>query len=164
MHGDLIQYHFCKSEEELLAKFLGYWSKNYPDVITGWNSRFFDIPYLVNRIRCVAGEEYANKLSPWKQINTRKQTIMGREQVGYELVGIQQADYLELFKKFGYSYGMQESYKLDHIGYVVLGDNKLSYEEHGSLHTHSIRMIIRSLLTITLKTFSLLTVLIRRWV
>ena len=135
MHGDLIQYHFCKSEEELLAKFLGYWSKNYPDVITGWNSRFFDIPYLVNRIRCVAGEEYANKLSPWKQINTRKQTIMGREQVGYELVGIQQADYLELFKKFGYSYGMQESYKLDHIGYVVLGDNKLSYEEHGSLHT-----------------------------
>ena len=135
MRGDLIQYHKCSCEEELLAKFIGYWSKNYPDVITGWNSRFFDIPYLVNRIRCVAGEEYANKLSPWKQINTRKQTIMGREQVGYELVGIQQADYLELFKKFGYSYGMQESYKLDHIGYVVLGDNKLSYEEHGSLHT-----------------------------
>ena len=60
---------------------------------------------------------------------------MGREQVGYEIVGIQQADYLELFKKFGYSYGNQESFKLDHIGYVVLGDNKLSYEEHGSLHT-----------------------------
>ena len=135
MHGDLIQYHFCKSEEELLAKFLGYWSKNYPDVITGWNSRFFDIPYIVNRIRIIAGEEYVNKLSPWKQVNTRNQNIMGREQFGYELVGIQQADYLELFKKFGYSYGMQESYKLDHIGYVVLGDNKLSYEEHGSLHT-----------------------------
>ena len=135
MHGDLIQYHFCKSEEELLAKFLGYWSKNYPDVITGWNSRFFDIPYIVNRIRFIAGEEYVNKLSPWKQVNTRNQNIMGREQFGYELVGIQQADYLELFKKFGYSYGMQESYKLDHIGYVVLGDNKLSYEEHGSLHT-----------------------------
>ena len=135
MRGDLIQYHKCGSEAELLAKFLGYWTKNYPDVITGWNSRFFDVPYLVNRIRIIAGEEYVNKLSPWKQVNSRNQTIMGRENVGYELVGIQQADYLELFKKFGYSYGMQESYKLDHIGYVVLGDNKLSYEEHGSLHT-----------------------------
>jgi hypothetical protein len=91
--------------------------------------------YLVNRIRIIAGEEYANKLSPWKQVNTRNQNIMGREQFGYELVGIQQADYLELFKKFGYSYGNQESFKLDHIGYVVLGDNKLSYEEYGSLHT-----------------------------
>ena len=135
MHGDLIQYHKCSCEEELLAKFLGYWSKNYPDVITGWNSRFFDIPYIVNRIRIIAGEEYVSKLSPWKQVNERNQTIMGREQVGYEIVGIQQADYLELFKKFGYSYGNQESFKLDHIGYVVLGDNKLSYEEHGSLHT-----------------------------
>lgn len=135
MRGDLIQYHKCGSEQELLAKFLGYWTKNYPDVVTGWNSRFFDIPYMVNRIKIIAGEEYSNRLSPWKQVNSRDQTVNGRTQVGYELVGIQQADYLELFKKFGYSYGNQESYKLDHIGHVVLGDNKLSYEEYGNLHT-----------------------------
>lgn len=135
LRGDLVQYHKCNSEQELLAKFLGYWIKNYPDVITGWNCRFFDVPYLVNRIRIIAGEEYANKLSPWKMINVRNQVINGRVNVGYELVGIQQADYLELFKKFGYSYGMQESYKLEHIGNVVVGEKKLSYEEYGNLHT-----------------------------
>jgi DNA polymerase elongation subunit (family B) len=135
LRGDHVQYHKCSCEEELLAKFLGYWTKNYPDVITGWNTRFFDIPYMVNRIRNVAGENVSNKLSPWNRVNARNQFINGREQPAYELVGIQQADYLELFRKFGYSYGQQESYKLDHIGYVVLGDQKLSYDEYGNLHT-----------------------------
>ena len=60
---------------------------------------------------------------------------MGRPQVNHEIVGIQQADYLELFKKFGYSYGTQESYKLDHVAHTVLGEKKLSYEEHGNLYT-----------------------------
>ena len=60
---------------------------------------------------------------------------MGREQQYYNLEGIASLDYLELFKKFGYSYGAQESYKLDHIGHVVLGERKLSFEEHTSLHS-----------------------------
>ena len=135
MKGDLIQYHHCKSEAEMLAKFLGYWTKNYPDVITGWNCRFFDIPYLVNRIRLIGSEEAAKRLSPWNMVNERNVKKMQRELPAYELVGIQQADYLELFQKFGYSYGAQESYKLDHIGYVVVGEKKLSYEEHGNLYT-----------------------------
>jgi DNA polymerase elongation subunit (family B) len=135
MKGELIQYHYCKSEEDMLAKFLGYWIKNYPDVITGWNSRFFDIPYLVNRIALIGSVEAAKRLSPWKMVNERNVKIMNREHPAYEIVGIQQADYLELFKKFGYSYGAQESYKLDHIGHVVLGERKLSYEEHGNLYT-----------------------------
>jgi len=135
MRGDLVQYHHCKSEEELLAKFLGYWTKNYPDVITGWNSRHFDIPYIVNRIRLIGSEEAVRRLSPWNMVNERNVRSMQRELPAYEIVGIQQADYLELFKKFGYSYGNQESYKLDHIGYVVVGEKKLSYEEHGNLYT-----------------------------
>jgi DNA polymerase elongation subunit (family B) len=135
MKGDLIQYHYCETEEELLTKFLAYWTKNYPDVITGWNSRFFDIPYIVNRITLIGSETAAKRLSPWGMVNERNQQIAGRVQPGYEIVGIQQADYLELFRKFGYSYGAQESYKLDHIGYVVLGERKLSYEEHGNLYT-----------------------------
>jgi len=135
LRGDMVQYHYCESEQELLAKFLSYWTKNYPDVITGWNTRFFDIPYVVNRIRMLGSEEAMKRLSPWKMINERNQTIAGRVQQGYELVGIQQADYLELFRKFGYSYGAQESYRLDHIAYVVLGERKLSYEEHGNLYT-----------------------------
>ena len=135
MRGDLVQYHKCDTEAEMLVKFLAYWTKNYPDVITGWNCRFFDIPYLVNRIRLIGSEEASRRLSPWNMVNERNIKKMQRELPAYELVGIQQADYLELFQKFGYSYGPQESYKLDHIAYVVLGENKLSYEEHGNLYT-----------------------------
>ena len=135
LDGALIQYHHCDSEEDLLAKFISYWSKNFPDVITGWNTRFFDIPYLVNRIRLLGSEEAVKRLSPWKLINQRNIFKGGRELPGYEIVGIQQADYLELFQKFGYSYGAQESYRLDHIAYVVLGEKKLSYEEFGNLYT-----------------------------
>ncbi len=132
-----VEYVQCADERELLLRFIAHWSTAYhcPDVVTGWNIRFFDIPYLVNRIVRVLSEEYAKKLSPWGLISERKVTVVGREQQFYELTGISQLDYLELFKKFGYSYGAQESYKLDHIAYVVLGENKLSYEEYSNLHT-----------------------------
>ena len=134
--GDsMILYNKCDSEIHLLESFLGYWVNYYPDVITGWNTRFFDIPYLVNRISRVGSEDAVKKLSPWKMVNQRDVMMAGgKMQNAYEIVGIQQADYLELFKKFGYSYGTQESYKLDHIAHVVLGENKLSYDEFGSLH------------------------------
>ena len=135
MQGDQIKYHHCESEVHLLSSFLSYWTKNYPDVITGWNTRFFDIPYLVNRISIVGSEEAKKRLSPWKMVDERNIVMGGRQQYGYDIGGIQQADYYELFKKFGYSYGPQESYKLDHISYVVLGEKKLSYEEAGNLYT-----------------------------
>ena len=132
-----IVYVQCNDERELLLRFLAHWNsdRQCPDVITGWNTRFFDIPYLVNRITKVAGEDFAKKLSPWNVVNARSVTTMGREQNYYNLEGIASLDYLELFKKFGYSYGAQESYKLDHIGHVVLGERKLSFEEFSSLHT-----------------------------
>ena len=130
-------YEQCKDEIELLAKFVGHWSSpiHSPDVITGWNTRFFDIPYLVNRIAKLFGEDTAKRLSPWGLINERRITTMGREQQAYEITGIAQLDYLELFKKFGYSYGAQESYKLDHIAHVVLNERKLSYDEYTDLHS-----------------------------
>jgi len=69
-------------------------------------------------------------------VNAKTIPMVGGRQVNvYELDGIQQLDYMDLFKKFGYTYGQQESYKLDHIAHVVLGDEKLSYEEYGNLHT-----------------------------
>ena len=134
MGDDIIQYIRCDSEEELLTKFIKYWTDNPPDIITGWNIRFFDVPYLINRIARIGSAEAVKRMSPWNLVNERNTKIMGREQQGYELVGIQQADYIELFKKFGYSYGTQESYALDHVAHTVLGERKLSYEEHGSLH------------------------------
>ena len=132
-----VVYEHCKDENELLVKFIGHWSSPIycPDVVTGWNTRFFDIPYLVNRIAKLFGEDVAKRMSPWGLINERRITTMGREQQAYEITGIAQLDYLELFKKFGYSYGPQESYKLDHIAHVVLNERKLSYDEYTDLHS-----------------------------
>ncbi len=138
LYGNVIKYEYCASEKELIAKFLHHWVNDYPDVITGWNSRFFDIPYLVNRITVISSESLMKKLSPWNQVNEKVikiRSFNNKVLQTYDIVGVQQSDYLELFRKFGYSYGTQESYRLDHIGYVVLGERKLSYDEHGNLHT-----------------------------
>ena len=130
-----VVYTKCKNEEWLLKLFLQHWNteKFSPDVVTGWNVRFFDIPYLVNRVSKVLGADYAKKFSPWGMVNSRNVIRHNKEAITFNLEGIQILDYLELFQKFGYSYGTQESYKLNHIAYVVLGDKKLSYEESGSL-------------------------------
>ena len=134
MKTNRVVYIKCLNEAMLLQKFLDHWStpSHTPDVITGWNSRFFDIPYLVNRInRLIPGAE--KKLSPWGMVDERLiNSVRGKQQT-YEIGGIEHLDYLELFKKFGYSYGPQESYSLNHISHVVLGEKKLSYEEHGDL-------------------------------
>ena len=130
-----VQYIKCEDEWDLLLKFLDYFGNEYssPDVITGWNVKFFDIPYLVNRVAKVLGIDQVKKFSPWGMVDYRQITRMGRTDETYDLRGIQTLDYLDLFKKFGYTYGPQESYKLNHIAYVVLGEKKLSYDEFGSL-------------------------------
>ena len=131
-----VEYVKCNSEEELLNSFLNFWSdpRITPDVITGWNTRFFDIPYVVNRCINILGMESIKKLSPWN-ITPENRTVVrrGSESQVYEIHGIQTLDYMELFQKFGYSYGPQESYALNHIASVVLGEKKLSYDESGSL-------------------------------
>jgi len=137
MKDHMVVYRKFDREDDLLINFITHWSsqQHSPDVVTGWNSRFFDIPYLVNRINRMLGETYVKRLSPWGLVDRQEITKMGRTQTAYELKGISQLDYLDLFKKFGYSYGPQESYKLDHIAHVVLGEKKLSYEEYSNLHT-----------------------------
>jgi len=137
MKDNLVIYRKFDREDDLLINFITHWSsqQHSPDVVTGWNTRFFDIPYLVNRINRMLGESYVKRLSPWGLVDRQDITKMGRTQTAYELKGISQLDYLDLFKKFGYSYGPQETYKLDHIAHVVLGEKKLSYEEYANLHT-----------------------------
>ena len=142
MKTNRVVYKKCSDEKELLIDFINHWAtpSNTPDVITGWNSKFFDIPYLVNRIRRIfgpdLGEENIKKLSPWGMVERREARIayksMNRDET-YDFQGISQMDYMEVFKKFGYAYGQQESYSLNHIAHVVLEEEKLSYEEHGSL-------------------------------
>jgi DNA polymerase elongation subunit (family B) len=131
----LIQYRKCEDEHELMEKFLIYWENNTPDVITGWNVRLFDIPYMINRVKNIMAESETKRFSPWRQVNYRQIGIKGKSLDAYEIYGVQQMDYYDIFQKFGYSYGTQESYTLDHIANTVLGEKKLSYEEHGTLHT-----------------------------
>jgi DNA polymerase elongation subunit (family B) len=130
------EYRQFETEGEMLLDFIAWWSDtlNTPDVITGWNTTLFDVPYLVNRISRVLGSDEASKLSPWRKIEQKTVTVKGRENTLYNIAGIQQLDYMDLFQKFTLNtYGKQESYKLDNIAEVVLGQNKLDYGEEGTL-------------------------------
>lgn len=131
-----VAYRQCENETELLKSFLSWWHNDPPDIVTGWNTYLFDMPYLINRTHKLIGSESVKKYSPWNNITERKIFIMNREQQAYDIEGIVQLDYFDLFKKFTWNtYGQQESYKLDHIANVVLNERKLSYEEFGSLHS-----------------------------
>lgn len=118
-------------ERDLLTTFLDFWDDARPDIVTGWNIRFFDIPYLYNRIREVLGEREAKRLSPWRIVKQKSVHRRGREQTIFEIFGISVMDYFDLYQTF--TYVNQESYRLDHIAYVELGERKMSYEEHGSI-------------------------------
>jgi DNA polymerase elongation subunit (family B) len=118
-------------ESILLAEFIQTWSELAPDIITGWNVKFFDIPYLVNRCKRVLGDTTTNKLSPWNRLIKRSVKHMNREHPIYIIEGIATLDYLDLYRTFTYT--NQESYKLDHIVFVELGERKVSYEEFDNL-------------------------------
>lgn len=121
------------TEVALLQRFIQIWRNEYPEVVTGWNVEYFDVQYIVTRIIRLLGEEAAKKLSPWGTITPSSITKFGKEQNTYKISGMTVIDYMDAFKKFGYKYGPQESYKLDHIAHVILGEKKLDYSEYGSL-------------------------------
>ena len=102
-----VLYTKCHDEEDLFRQFLNWWSDpaRTPDVITGWNTRFFDIPYLINRCAKILGLNDIKRFSPWGMVDYRKITRRGKEEDVYDIKGIQTLDYLELFQKFGYTYG-----------------------------------------------------------
>jgi DNA polymerase elongation subunit (family B) len=110
------------------------WQANCPDVLTGWNTEFFDIPYIINRFNKILGETETKKLSPWNYINQRKVINMGREMIHYLITGVACLDYIELYKWYAPGGKSQESYKLDAIANVELNERKLSYDEYDNLH------------------------------
>ena len=117
-----VTYINCSNENELLASFMNFWVKHYPDAITGWNTEFFDIPFLVNRVTKVLGEDRAKEFSPWGNVSARSVYWNGRPQQVYDIQGVANLDYLQLYKKFTYT--NQESYALNHIAFVELGAKK----------------------------------------
>lgn len=111
------------SEQDMLRQFVADWVHSCPDVITGWNIGLFDVPYLVHRIRSVLGEDAVRQLSPWRKVVRRDVHLADKVLPAYEIIGVTQLDYLDLYKKF--TYNAQESYRLDHICKVELGVGKL---------------------------------------
>ena len=126
-----VEYVQCEDEKALLKQFIQNWRADYPDIVTGWNVQLYDIPYLVGRIKRELGESAAKSLSPYKHLAERKVMFYGREQLAVDIRGVATLDYLELYRKFTFT--QQESYRLDHIAHVELGQRKLSYAEYRSL-------------------------------
>jgi len=126
---DNVIYKGFRTERELLDDFINWWmiETNTPEVVTGWNSELYDIPYLVRRIDRILGEKLMKRLSPWGLVTERETYIAGRKHISYDVGGITQLDYLNLYKKF--TYKAQESYRLDYIASVELGQKKLDHSE-----------------------------------
>ncbi len=119
---DDVTYIKCDSEKMLIQEFLTFWEKNQPDVVTGWNTEFFDIPYLCNRIKNLYDAKEINRLSPWGNVSDRLVYKMGRKQQVYDILGVSHLDFYDLYRKFTYT--NRESYRLDHIAHIELGESK----------------------------------------
>lgn len=128
-----IKYVKCKNEADLLKKFLAIWESDAynPDVVTGWYIEFFDIPYLVNRIRLILGEDEAKRLSPWRILQEKNVATRHRLERTYVPVGVAVLDYFALYKKF--TYNEQPTNTLNFISQVELGAQKIDYSEYGNL-------------------------------
>ena len=122
-----VEYILCDSEEHLLRAFLHYWTTNFPDILTGWNVELYDVPYMCGRMERLFGEKEMKQMSPWGIVHREEMEIKGRQQIIYNMFGINVVDYLDLYKKFTYT--NQESYRLDHIAFVELGQKKLDHSE-----------------------------------
>ena len=115
----------CETETELLEAFFQLIEDC--DVITGWNSESYDIPYMVNRTTMVLSKDDTRKFCLWGQLPRRRTyERFGKEEETYDLVGRVHVDYLQLYKK--YNYESRHSYKLDSIGELEVGENKTQYE------------------------------------
>jgi len=124
-----VKYRSFSNEYDLLTDFINWWmiEENTPEVVTGWNIELYDIPYLVRRLDRVLGEKLRKRMSPWGLVTERETFIAGRKHISYDVGGITQLDYLQLYKKF--TYKAQESYRLDYIASVELGQKKLDHSE-----------------------------------
>ena len=122
-----VTYHHCHTEHELLSNFINHWMQDVPDVVTGWNIQLFDIPYICKRLDRVLGEKLMKRFSNWGLVTEGKIFIQGREHITFDVGGLTQLDYLDLYKKF--TYKAQESYRLDYIAEVELGQKKLDHSE-----------------------------------
>ena len=116
------------TEREMLMHFIDWWVKNTPDILTGWNVNLYDVPYICRRVKRILGSKWMNSISPWNRANEREVYVQGRKNYAYDISGVNILDYLDLYRKFTYT--NQESYRLDHIASVELGQRKVDHSEY----------------------------------
>jgi DNA polymerase elongation subunit (family B) len=133
-HREDVIYTRCKDEIDLIRKFLDYWSQNYPNILTGWNIKGFDIPYLHNRILRLLGDKETKRLSPWNIVNEKKEFLYNKDMISYDFVGICTIDYMQLYRKYQSGGNQQESYRLDVIAESEGVGRKMTYDEYDNLH------------------------------
>jgi DNA polymerase elongation subunit (family B) len=131
---DNVTYVKCQDEYSLCKQFLNDWQENCPDIVSGWNVQLFDIPYLHNRFMKILGEDLTKKFSPWDYIHTKEKLIKGKTHTVFSITGVAVLDYIDLFRWYAPNGKSQESYKLDSIANIELGESKLSYDEYDNLH------------------------------
>lgn len=118
----------CSNETELLDVFLTLIED--ADVLTGWNSEGYDIPYLHNRIIQILSKEHTKRLCLWNKFpKKREYESYGKPTITFDLVGRVHLDYLQLYRK--HTYHEMHSYRLDFVGEYEVGEKKIAYE--GSL-------------------------------
>lgn len=115
----------CRTEDELLTKWLDFYKNIAPTIITGWNIDGYDIPYLYNRLKRCYNRETAHSLSPIGIIK------FNQNRNRFMIAGVSVLDYLSLYKKF--TFGQRPSYRLDAIGKAEVGMGKIEFE--GTLDT-----------------------------
>lgn len=125
--ADNVIYVHCKRETEMLEAVLRFWEQDPPDMMVGWNTEGFDVPYVMNRLHKLMGEEEASRLSPVRSIYYRENVAMnkfGKMINRWYIRGISNIDYMEVYKTF--ARGDRESYSLDYISEFELNENKTS--------------------------------------
>jgi DNA polymerase elongation subunit (family B) len=114
-----------KTEAEMLDVFLDLIKD--ADILSGWNSEGFDIPYTTNRVTKVLSKEDTRRFCLFDQFPKRREyEKFGRDSVTYDYIGRVHLDYLELYRK--YTYEERHSYRLDAIAEYELGQRKTQYE------------------------------------
>ena len=125
-NDDDVTYHNCRTEKAMFLKYIAYLNQDFPDIISGWNSEVFDIPYLIARCELLFGADEVNEMSPLRKVYYRmKKGRFGKEIKRYYMDGVSSIDYLDVYSRFCMT--LRESYKLDAIGELELGQKKLDY-------------------------------------
>lgn len=121
-----VKYIKCKNEVDLLKKFVQVFVKFDFDIISGYNSGFYDIPMMYSRMKLLELDDTFKRMSPFNYVDTSEVEVFGKMQLRVEICGIQHLDYMDLVKKFDFTNYV--NYKLDTVAKIILGEGKVQYD------------------------------------